>query len=201
MRLKLAHIPNQLRSLSHPSLGSFTRLLPAVTLVGSQLGALLHRMCRALWVVDGGPGMPGKSRAHSHGPLVPTACPLAPRRLCRPCVGTLWWEQDGCSLRGADVVLPPLLCALIPNLGKRGICLLPESSKLSCVSAEAPQGQAWFCLKKATKINLARGSREVTALLPSLSPAPKPSAGPLFPQGFQQVSIFFLLLLTKILAG
>lgn len=132
-------------------------------------------------------------------------CPLPAPWLHGGCAIRVWGlcggSRMGCSLRGADVVLPPLLCAQIPNLGKRGICLLPESSKLSCVSAEAPQGQAWFCLKKATKINLARGSREVTALLPSLSPAPNPSAGPLFPQGFQQVSIFFLLLLTKIPAG
>lgn len=36
-------------------------------------------------------------------------------------------------------------------------------------------------------------------LLPS--PAPKPSAGPLCPEGFQQVWVFFLLLLTKVPAG
>lgn len=36
-------------------------------------------------------------------------------------------------------------------------------------------------------------------LLPSL--APKPSAGPLCLEGFQQVSVFFLLLLTKVPAG
>lgn len=79
--------------------------------------------------------------------------------------------------------------------------MLPESPKLSCVSAEVLQGRAWFCLKRATKINSARGSREVTVLLPSLSPASKPGTDPLFPEGFQHVSIFFLLLLTKIPTG
>lgn len=59
----------------------------------------------------------------------------------------------------------------------------------------------WFCLKKATKINSVRGSQAVTVLLPSPSPAPKPGTDPLFLEGFQHVSIFFLLLLTKILAG
>jgi len=127
--------------------------------------------------------------------LLPT--PPAPRRLSRAW-GLCGGSWVGCALRGADVAaLPPLLCAQIPNLSERGMYLLPALPQLSCLSAEVPQGQAWFCLEKATKINLVRGSREVTVLLPSPSPAPKRSTGPLFLEGFRQVSIFFLLLLTK----
>lgn len=45
------------------------------------------------------------------------------------------------------------------------------------MSAEAPQGQAWFCLKKTTKINPGRGSQEVTVLLLSLTQHGSPLPG------------------------
>lgn len=51
--LKLAHILDCPYSFSHPSLCYFTCLLPAVTFLGSEVGALLCWMCWALLVAGG----------------------------------------------------------------------------------------------------------------------------------------------------
>lgn len=79
-----AHIPDGPYSLSHPSLGYFTGLLPAVTFLGSELGALL-----CWWLVG---TVLWEFRACSHGLQEPPTR-LPGSMMAVLCVGALRREQ------------------------------------------------------------------------------------------------------------